>query len=90
MKMKPKNVICPICGEKMWARNWGIERQVYRGFGNEVVCAGESENYVNYECSCGCKLNYKGTKDCWKKCRCKSCVNFQDHYPYESHGQSHD
>jgi len=86
MKMQPKEVICPICGEKMFARNWGVERQVYRGFGNEIVCAGESENYVTYDCSCGCQLNYKGSKDCWKKCegkcKCKSCVNFQKHYPY--------
>jgi hypothetical protein len=78
MKTEPKEVICPICGEKMFARNWGIQRQVYRGFGNEIVCAGESENYVSYDCSCGCQLNYKGRKDCWKKheckCKCKSCT----------------
>lgn len=55
--MKPIKVICPICGEEMFASSWGMQRQVYRGFGNEIVCpTGETGNYANYDCSCGNKM----------------------------------
>lgn len=63
--MKPKKVICPICGEKMIARNWGMERRTYSDIGGAIY-PGETYNYVSYFCPCGCEINYKGTKDCWK------------------------
>ena len=67
--MRSIKVICPICGEKMIAVSWGMERQIYRGFDNTITCpSGQKDNYANYECSCGNKMSYRGTKDCWQKC----------------------
>jgi len=83
--MKPKKVICPICGKEMIPKNWGMERDVVYDMLGGLHPLGV-KNYVDYECSCGCKIDYKGETDCWKKCegkcKCKSCVNFQKHYPY--------
>ena len=77
--MKPIKVICPICGEEMFAISWGMQRQMYRGFSNEAICTGETDNYANYDCSCGNKMTYRGRENCWqKKCKCKSCKNFQE------------
>ena len=70
--MRPKKVICPICGEEMIAENWGIKREVRNCLGGQMVEAGYPKNYVNYECSCGNKMQYEGFTDCWQKdCKCK-------------------
>jgi len=65
IRMKPKRVICPICGEIMIAEEWGIKKQIYRGIGN-IRAPGEIDNYVHYVCPCGNKMSYQGTKDCWE------------------------
>lgn len=84
--MKPIKVICPICGEKMIVRSYGISRDVSRYLDGEIRVIGASKNHVEYTCSCGNSMNYIGTKDCWRKCKkehkCKNCVKFQKHYPY--------
>lgn len=89
--MKPIKVMCPICGKEMVVESYGIKREVVRFIGGEVSVIGAPINYVDYTCGCGNKMLYKGYEDCWKKCdgkcKCKSCVNFQD-VPYENHGQS--
>ena len=69
--MKPINVKCPICGEYMMPTEWGAKRQVHhRNIGN-IPIPGETNNYVHYICPCGCKIEYEGTKSCWKKCPCQ-------------------
>lgn len=80
--MKPIKVMCPICGEKMIVRNYGVERDIQRYVGGELAVLGHTINFVDYECSCGNKMSYKGIKDCWRKCKCKNSVEFQEHYPY--------
>ena len=83
--MKPIKVICPICGEEMVATEYGMKRYVYQSINGEAYPGETYYNYVDYECSCGCEMHYKGTKSCWqKKCGCKSCAKFQKHYPYEA------
>lgn len=86
--MKPKRVICPICGKEMRAISWGKSRKIYRGMGSDLYCGGMTYNNVDYECPCGNKMTYKGTEDCWEHegCQCKSCVNFQKRYPYHEKG----
>ena len=62
--MKPKKVMCPICGEEMIARTWGMRRHMIEAIGRKI--SGELINFVDYECLCGCKTMYAGTKSCWK------------------------
>ena len=77
--MKPIKVICPICGEKMIPENWGMKREVTKYIGGGAHVASITENYVDYVCACGNKMCYSGYVNCWqKKCKCKSCKNFQE------------
>jgi len=66
--MKPKKVMCPICGKEMIAESWGMKRQIYRVFGDSLRVPGEVINYVHYICSfCGNHVDYEGTESCWKE-----------------------
>jgi len=85
--MKPKKVICPICGEEMIPENWGMKRDIMQNIVGQKFPSNYAINYVDYVCSCGNVMEYKGTTDCWQKCKCKSYdVNFQDHYPCHEKG----
>ena len=70
--MKPKKVICPICGKEMIAKEWGKRRRIMQDILDRPIplCA---VNYIIYECSCGCTINYQGEKSCWEcgECKCK-------------------
>ena len=68
--MKPINVKCPICGENMIAMEWGKIQDVLQNMGGKHYLRG-TYNYVNYECNCGNRMNYKGAVSCWKKCPCQ-------------------
>ena len=70
--MKPIKVICPICGKKMIPKEWGKKKSIYTMAG-QTLAFNYSINYVNYVCSCGNRMKYKGTEDCWRKCKCKKC-----------------
>ena len=84
--MRPIRLICPICGEEMVVEGYGIQRRIHRSLGKGVLLPGRTKSYANYECPCGCVVKYSGEKSCWqKKCECKSCINFQKHYPYEAY-----
>ena len=64
--MKPKKVICPICGRRMVAESWGSHRRVYMEFTAEPAIGGDILNNVVYICSCGCEIKYEGTESCWE------------------------
>ena len=63
--MKPKKVMCPICGEEMIASSWGMRKHMHEVLGGALI-PGENINHVNYECGCGCKVYYAGTRSCWE------------------------
>ena len=53
--MKAKKIKCPICSKDMIAINYGYKRE--HGYTAVVT-------YCNWECRCGCKIEYKGKIDC--------------------------
>ena len=64
--MKPKKVICPICGEEMIPKNWGKRRDIMQDMLGQKFPMDYVINYVDYVCSCGNRMEYKGTEDCWR------------------------
>lgn len=62
--MKPIKITCPICKKEMIASSWGMRRCIIEILGGKIP--GDIVNYVDYECSCGCKIIYSGTRSCWK------------------------